>query len=123
MELDEQLLVEEYKSCRELILKNIDIMEKNAVYVTGACALIFVFSLQANGHIVSVIAALLPPVIACLGWWRFRGLNDVIDKINGYLAKLEKSHPPLNWTTYYLTHHKYKALRRAVPFYLTIWHE
>jgi hypothetical protein len=52
-DLNDTLLVEEYKSCRELILKNIDIMEKNEIYVTGACAAIFVFSLQASDHVVS----------------------------------------------------------------------
>src|SRR5271170_2257343 len=79
MELDEQLLVEEYKSCRELILKNIDIMEKNEVYATGACAAIFVFSLQTSDHLVSKITAWLPLLIAALGWlstWNFWIFSD-----------------------------------------------
>jgi hypothetical protein len=134
--IDNELLVEEYKYCRALILKDIDIMEKNEIYVTGACAVIFVFSLQAPDHIVSVVAAWLPPFIACLGWLRFSGLDGSIDEINGYLAKLEASHPALNWTTYYLANDK-RALRRtrqvlwaALTFftlvgaaYLTCWHK
>jgi hypothetical protein len=96
--INDELLIEEYKSCRELILKNIDIMERNEVYATGACAAIFVFSLQAGNYLVSIISVWLPPIIAFLGYLRFRGLDDVIDKINGYLIKVEAAHEPLNWT-------------------------
>ena len=80
VEINDQLLIEEYKSCRDLILKNIDIMEKNEIYATGACAAIFVFSLQTSDHLVSKITARVPLLIAALGWLRFYGLDDVIDK-------------------------------------------
>ena len=100
-EINNELLIEEYKSCRDLILKNIDIMQKNEVYATGACAAIFVFSLQAQDHVVAVVAAWLPPVITLLGWLRSYGLDDVIDKINGHLIELEAAYPPLKWTTYF----------------------
>jgi hypothetical protein len=136
LDINNELLVEEYKYCRALILKDIDIIEKNEVYVTGACAAIFVFSLQAPDHIVSVIAAWLTVGIACLGCLRFRGLNGSIDEINGYLAELEASRPPLHWTRYYLANDK-KALRRTRQelwaaliiatfvgaVYLTCWHK
>jgi hypothetical protein len=52
-DIDHALLIEEYKSCRELILKNIDIMEKTEIYAAGAAAAIFVFSLQSSDHVVS----------------------------------------------------------------------
>jgi hypothetical protein len=107
------LLIEEYKSCRELILKNIDIMEKNEVYATGACAAIFVFSLQSSDHIVSVVTAWLPVIITILGFLRFYGLDDVIDKINGHLVELETGHPPLNWTKYYRTNNSAKVLGKT----------
>lgn len=107
------LLVEEYKSCRELILKNIDIMEKTEVYATGACAAIFVFSLQSSDHIVSVITAWLPVFITMLGFLRFYGLDDVIDKINGHLVELETRNPPLNWTKYYRAHNTSKVLKKT----------
>jgi hypothetical protein len=130
------LLIEEYKSCRELILKNIDIMEKNEVFVTGACAAIFVFSLQSSDHVVATITSWLPPVITALGWLRFYGLDNVIDKINGRLIEIESAHPPLHWTTYYRAHNKPKILKRtrhalwivlglstyAGALYVTIWH-
>jgi hypothetical protein len=107
------LLIEEYKSCRELILKNIDIMEKNEVYATRACAALFVFSLQSADHIVSVATAWLPVIITVLGFLRFYGLDDVIDKINGHLVELETKHPPQNWTKYYRANNSSKVLKRT----------
>ena len=112
-DVNDGLLIEEYKSCRELILKNIDIMEKTEVYATGACAAIFVFSLQSSDRIVSVVTAWLPIIITILGILRFYGLDDVIDKINGHLIELERAHPPLNWTTYYRANNSSKALKKT----------
>lgn len=43
--IDDKLLVEEYKSCRDLIGRNIDIIEKSEVYGVGATAAIAVFCL------------------------------------------------------------------------------
>jgi hypothetical protein len=110
---DDGLLIEEYKSCRELILKNIDIMERNELYAAGASATLFVYSLQSLDHLVSVITAWLPVIVAVLGFLRFFGLDDVIDKINGHLVEVETAHPPLNWTTYFRAHNPCRLLKRT----------
>ncbi|MGA9137775.1 MAG: hypothetical protein WBZ39_07565, partial [Methylovirgula sp.] len=62
-------------------------------------------------HLVSVMTAWLPLFIAALGWLRFLGLDDVIDKINGRLIELEASHPSLGWTTYYRANNRPKVLK------------
>lgn len=74
------------------------------------------FSLQVQDHVVSVVSSWLPPLITFLGWLRFRGIDDVIDKINGHLIETEKAHSPLNWTTYYRTHNKWKVLKKTRQF-------
>ena len=109
----DKLLVEEYKSCRELIAKNIDIIEKTEVYAVGASAAIFVFSLSATVRAVAIAAAWLPLVIAILGVVRFYGLDDTIDKINNHLVVLEKKYHAINWTTFYREHNKKKVLKKT----------
>jgi hypothetical protein len=111
--VNDQLLVEEYKSCRDLIIKNIDIIEKTEVYAVGASAAIFVFSLSATARTVGVLSAWLPLVIAILGFMRFLGLDDTIDKINNHLVNLEKKHKSINWTTFYREHNKKKFLKKT----------
>lgn len=110
---NDQLLIEEYKSCRELILKNIEIMEKNEIYAIGACAALFVFSLQTPDHLVSVVTGWLPLIIVILGWLRFFSLDYVIKRINGYLVEVERDNPPLRWTTYYRANNQPKVLKWA----------
>src|SRR6266481_5258942 len=104
--VSDQLLVEEYKSCRDLIAKNIDIIEKTEVYAVGASAAIIVFSLSATIRTVGVVSAWLPLVIAVLGFVRFLGLDDTIDKINNHLINLEGKYDSINWTTFYRQHNK-----------------
>jgi hypothetical protein len=119
--IEEQLLVEEYKSCRELILKNIDIIEKTAIYAIGACAAIGVYSLQASDRVVADITILLAPIVAILGWLHFAAMDEIISKINGHLMETEEKHPALNWTHYYRANNrpkKLKNLRHA--FWLTL---
>jgi hypothetical protein len=97
-DIAERLLIEEYKSCRELIAKNIDIMEKTEIYAVGASAAIMLFSLSATVRTVGIVSAWLPAVIAFLGFARFIGIDDVIDKINDYIQTLETGNPSINWT-------------------------
>ena len=60
-------LVEEYKACRELIAKNIDIIEKTEVYAVAASAALFVFSLSATVRTVAVVAAWIPLIVG-ISW-------------------------------------------------------
>lgn len=110
---EHKLLVEEYKSCRELIAKNIDIIERTEVYAVGACAAIFVFSLSATVKGVAIASAWLPVVIAVLGLVRFWGLDDTIDKINSYFITIENRFETIKWTTYYREKNKKKLLKKT----------
>lgn len=111
--IQNELLVEEYRSCRDLIAKNIDIIEKTEVYAVGASAAIFVFSLSSTTKTIAVASAWLPLVIALLGFLRFRGIDDTIDKINNYLMKIEKKVETINWTTFYRENNKKKELKKT----------
>ena len=111
--LKENLLIEEYKSCRELIAKNIDIMEKTEVYAVAASAALFVFSLSATVKTVAIASAWLPLIIAILGFMRFYGLDDTIDKINSYFIELEKKFGSIRWTTFYREKNKKKVLKKT----------
>jgi hypothetical protein len=117
----DKLLVEEYKSCRDLIGKNIDIIEKTEVYALGAIACIFVFSLSSTERIVSVAAAWLPMVISFLGLVRFIGLDNTIDKINLYLISVEQKYGSINWTTFHKAANTKKVLKKTrYCFWITL---
>lgn len=109
----EKLLIEEYKSCRELIAKNIDIIERTEVYAVAAAAALFVFSLSATNKTIAVVSAWMPLVVAILGLMRFRGIDDTIDKINSYFIKLEGRYATIGWTTFYREKNKKKELKRT----------
>jgi hypothetical protein len=107
----QKLLVEEYKSCRDLIQTNIEIIEKSEVYAVGAVGAIAVFSLSSSVEMVAKVTSWIPLIIACLGIVRFYGVDSTIDKINNYLVTVEASHPEINWTTFYREHNKRKILK------------
>lgn len=111
--IEDQLLIEEYKSCRELIAKNIDIIEKSEVAAVAACAALYVFSLSATTRAVAVFSAWLPLVISSLGALRFYGLDDVIDKINDRFVVLEDKYKTIQWTTFYREKNKKKVLKHT----------
>jgi hypothetical protein len=58
--VEDTLLVEEYKSCRDLIKTNIEIIEKSEVYAVGAVGAIAVFSLSSSVPIVATVSAWIP---------------------------------------------------------------
>ncbi|WP_375411070.1 hypothetical protein [uncultured Bradyrhizobium sp.] len=111
--VEDRLLIEEYKSCRDLISKNIDIIEKTEVYAVGAAGATAVFSFSATQQIVATVSAWLPFVIALLGFVRFLGIDSTINKINTYLVALETKYPKLNWTTFYRASNKSKTLKKT----------
>lgn len=111
--IEHGLLIEEYKACRNLIAKNIDIIEKTEVAAVAACAALFVFSLSSTVRTVAVASAWLPLVIASLGFLRFYALDDTIDKINSHFIELEKKYKSIHWTTFYREKNKKKVLKRT----------
>jgi hypothetical protein len=100
-EPDDSLLLEEYKSCRDLLKTNIDIMEKSEIFVVGAAAAAAAFCLSSKNETVVLLSSYLPLALSVLGLIRFLGLNSVIGTINNYIEGVEKNHKAINWTTYY----------------------
>ena len=96
-----QLAIEEYKSLRSLIEKNIDIMEKNEVYALGAAGALFVFSISATSRPVALAAAWTPLLIAFVGWLRFLGLDKAIDITNDYFLYKEIQYGEIEWVSWY----------------------
>lgn len=107
----QKLLIEEYKSCRDLIKTNIEIIEKSEVYAVGAVGAIVVFSISSSVEMVAKVSAWIPSIIAGLGLVRFYGVDSTIDKINSYLVTIETTYPEIQWTTFYRTHNKRKVLK------------
>jgi hypothetical protein len=114
-EIDDKLLVEEYKSCRDLIGRNIEIIERSEVYAIGATAAIAVFCLSRSASQITIAktACWMTLLIPILGLVRFIGVDDTIDKINNYLVELEKKHPSIGWTTSYRAQNRYKILKKS----------
>lgn len=111
--LDDKLLIEEYKSCRELIKTNIEIIEKSEIYAVGAVGAIAVFSISSSIEVVAKVSAWIPLAIALLGLVRFIGVDSTIDKINNYLVQVETQHPKLQWTSFYRASNKHKLLKKT----------
>lgn len=110
--LAEKLAVEEYKSCRDLIAKNIEIIEKNEVYAVGSSAAVAVFSISQHDRLVCLAASYLPLAISILGFLRFFGVDQTIRKINNYLVTVERRHEALmGWTQFYRAANKLKWLK------------
>ena len=105
------LLIEEYKSCRDLIKTNIDIMEKLEVYSIGAIAAVTTFALSKDNSTVEGVAIWLPLVITVAGFIRFLGVDSTIGKINDYLKGIEGSYGSLGWTSFYRRSARVKMLK------------
>jgi lysylphosphatidylglycerol synthetase-like protein (DUF2156 family) len=110
-DVSDALLVEEYKSCRELLKINIDIIEKSEVYSVGAAAATVVYCLSSTVEIVSKTACWLPLVISLLGLVRFVGIDATINKINNHLVNIEAAYPKISWTQFYREQNTFKILK------------
>ena len=121
---ESDLLVEEYKSCRELIKKNIEIIESNEIYIVGASGASAIFYLTSSADTAAYVAAWLPLVLSLVGFLRYTGLDQTIHTIDDYLVSLETKFPALGYTSYYRQHPHGTSLRwsrRAVWIILIIF--
>ena len=110
--LASRLAIEEYKSCRDLIAKNIDIIEKNEVYGVGAAGAVAVFSLSATDRTVCLVGSYLPLAISVVGLVRYFGIDRTIHKINNYLEGVEARYEGvLGWTRSYRSANKVRWLK------------
>ncbi len=112
-DLAEKLGVEEYKSCRDLISKNIDIVEKTEVYAIGAAAASAAFCLtHLKDTVVRDASAILPLAVSVVGLLRYVGVDRTISKINRYLRLVELRHKRhIGWSRYYKRVNKIKWLK------------
>jgi hypothetical protein len=107
------LVVEEYKSCRELLSKNIDIIEKTEVYAAGAAAAASAFCLSSTVDAVAKSSCWLPLIVSVLGLVRFVGIDATIGKINNHLVSMENTYPAISWTKSYRQQNKIKVLKAS----------
>ena len=103
--LPQDLSVENFKVCRELIVENIRIMERNETYVVGAVAAIIGFGIAQQDRTIFIIHALVAAVVVALGALRFAGLHHVIQLGDEYSRIVEKElATKVRWATYYQEH-------------------
>ncbi|MDN3592403.1 hypothetical protein [Methylobacterium adhaesivum] len=112
-ETEKDLVIEEYKSCRELIGRNIEIIERNEVYVIGACAVIIIFTIDKGNNLLTFCAAWLPLVLAYVGLRRYQALDSTIDLIDKYIEKQENTYKVIGYTSYYANRNPTHQLGKA----------
>lgn len=95
------LEVEEYKACRDLISKNIDIIEKSEIYAVGAAAASAAFALSNPIPLVRETAAYLPAFIAIFGFVRYLGIDKTMHIIHDYIETIEVKYPKIGWVGFY----------------------
>jgi hypothetical protein len=105
------LVVEEYKSCRELIKLNIDIIEKSEIYAIGAVAATSVYCLTLTSELVQRAACCVPFFISIAGSFRFYGIDSTIEKINNYLEIVESKYLYIGWTKSYRAQNRKRTLK------------
>ncbi|WP_311276826.1 hypothetical protein [Methylobacterium sp. WCS2018Hpa-22] len=110
--------IEEYKSCRDLISRHIDMIEKNEIYVIGAVAASAVFALAAETKQVAIAAGFITILISLIGWARYHGLRSTIAVVDEYIKEKEGRSESLGFTQYYLKH-KSGALGKSRE---TVWY-
>jgi hypothetical protein len=98
---EKDLVIEEYKACRELIGRNIEIIERNEVYVVGACAVVMVFAIDKGENILTIIIPFLPLVLAIIGLKRYVALDATISRIDKYIKKQESKYKIIGYTHHY----------------------
>ena len=117
---DKDLVIEEYRACRDLIGRNIEIIERNEVYVVGACAVVFVFSIDKGDNLLTLITAFLPLALALIGRKRYIALDETISTINKYLIIQETRYGAISYSSYYEGHKKRHNLGNACRSVWTI---
>ncbi|MGP9810078.1 hypothetical protein ACTZWT_01050 [Rhodopseudomonas sp. NSM] len=95
------LLLEEYKSCRQLLADDIKWMDQLEIYTVGAVAAVYVFMFTLKANEFTTWVALVPPTICMAAALRTVAIDRTIRVINDYLENIEKLHPEIGYTTFY----------------------
>lgn len=114
------LVLENYKDCRSLLQKNIDIMERNETYVIGAIAAVITFGLGQKDQTFLFSQAILVLLLAVVGTYRWNGLRHVIHISDDYCRKIEENFPVTGWATYYEAHRLGKLGRSREVFWAAV---
>lgn len=128
VELNKDLIIAEYSACRDILSKNIDIMEKFEIYSVGAIAASMVFLLNLCFEDINFIEQLknhpdirriflIPFVISLFGLMKFYSLDSVIGVYNDYLEKLECTYGVLGLTTHFRKWNKSSPISLRVIHY------
>jgi hypothetical protein len=98
-QLADDLSLEDFKSCRELLVENIRIMERNETAVVAAVGATITFGVASADPLFTAHLVILPTIIV-LGYLRFLGLRHVIHLADEFTLKIE-ANLPIGWATYY----------------------
>lgn len=99
-QLREQLIVAEYNQCRDVLVKNIELMDKSEAFFFGSAGLsvaYFLANCNANKHNTTVdptkiLVGFFPLFILLFGLLRFFALDNTISIYNNYLETIEIKH-------------------------------
>lgn len=103
----ESLIIEEYKSCRDAIIKNIEIMEKFEIYCVSAIAISLSFSISIsisilkNNHNLYDISTITPFAISVFGLIKYMSLDNAIGIYNKYLRSTEDQISTIDLSTFF----------------------
>lgn len=98
--IDEQLIISEYNSCRSAILKNIEIMEKFELVTAAAVIGMSAFLFSHDKSSIPNISFFLPLIISIFGYLKYLSIDSVIGFYNNFLIETEKYFPNIiNLTT------------------------
>jgi hypothetical protein len=104
MDEKEQLILEEYKSCRQQIIENIRWMDQLEIYSVGAVAAVYVFIFTQTKPILIELLSFIPPFIVLAGALRTAAIDRTIGVLNNYIVEVEKKNPEIGFTRFYRQH-------------------
>lgn len=100
-DVEMQLIIEEYKSTRSILGKNIDIMERTEILSIGAVGSAIAFSISQKGSGLFIYSAIIPLFVTILGYMRFIALDQTIAIYNAYLLQYECCYRRLGLTKFF----------------------
>ena len=95
------LLIEEYKSCRQLLADDIKWMDQLEIYTAGGIAATYVFMFTLKAGEFTTWVALVPCVICFAAMLRTIAIDRTIGVINDYLVSIEERYPEIGYTKFY----------------------
>ena len=114
--IEEDLLLEEFKACKQHIIENIKWMDQLEIYTVGAVAVVYVFIFAQTKPLLIEALSLIRPFIALAGALRTVAIDRTIGILNDYLLRVESCHKSIQFTSFYRTNRSFvmRSSRYAV---------